>query len=176
MATTGGLERIDLGADLRVRRGDGEPIVLRPRRSYFPARDAGAGAVSRYFDGEATSEVGLDLGLRRDLWTVVSPDIATLLEISRRGDKVFADASALDEGVRSAALGQALQALVTRYRDDAPPATFRVLVSPLVTWIWVGALVVIAGGLIAVWPAPARAPQRVRAGYAARVARELGRA
>ena len=50
------------------------------------------------------------------------------------------------------------------------------LVSPLVTWIWVGALIVFAGGLIALWPAPAgRAPPR-RGGYAARLARELGRA
>ncbi len=35
---------------------------------------------------------------------------------------------------------------------------FRVLVSPLVTWIWLGALVVFAGGLIALWPAPAGRP------------------
>ena len=45
------------------------------------------------------------------------------------------------------------------------------------TWIWIGGLIVFAGGLIALWPAPdaARAPRRA-AGYAARVARELGRA
>jgi cytochrome c-type biogenesis protein CcmF len=50
-----------------------------------------------------------------------------------------------------------------------------VLVSPLVTWIWLGALVVFAGGLIALWPAPAGS-RRLASTYAARVARELSRA
>ena len=62
-------------------------------------------------------------------------------------------------------------------RHDPPPATFRIIVSPLVTWIWLGALIVFAGGLIALWPAPARRRAPPRAGAApARVARELGRA
>jgi cytochrome c-type biogenesis protein CcmF len=65
--------------------------------------------------------------------------------------------------------------MVASYRDSAPPATFRTLVSPLVTWIWLGALVVFAGGLISLWPVPEGARRRVRAGYAARVAREVGR-
>jgi cytochrome c biogenesis factor len=51
-----------------------------------------------------------------------------------------------------------------------------VIVSPLVTWIWAGALIVFAGGLIAIWPQPAGATRRVRAPEAARLARELGRA
>jgi cytochrome c-type biogenesis protein CcmF len=45
-----------------------------------------------------------------------------------------------------------------------------------VTWIWLGGLIVFAGGLIALWPAPDAGRRRVTAGYAARVARELGRA
>jgi cytochrome c-type biogenesis protein CcmF len=176
VAPNGSLEKIDLGAELRVRRGSGEPIRLSPERSYFPAGDPSLGPVSRYFEGEATSEVGLRSGLRRDLWTVVSPDIAGLVRIARRGDEVFRQAGSLPREQRAAALGEALRRLVARYRDEAAPATFRVLVSPLVTWIWVGALIVFGGGLIALWPAPAGAVRRVRAGYAARVARELGRA
>ena len=62
------------------------------------------------------------------------------------------------------------------YARNPPPATFRVIVSPLVTWIWLGALIVFPGGLIALWPAPRARRGRCAAGYAARVARELGRA
>jgi cytochrome c-type biogenesis protein CcmF len=45
-------------------------------------------------------------------------------------------------------------------------------VSPLVTWIWIGALVVLLGGLIALWPSPRAVRRRVTAVYAARVGRE----
>jgi cytochrome c biogenesis factor len=51
-------------------------------------------------------------------------------------------------------------------------------VSPLVTWIWLGALIVLAGGLGAIsggLGAVSR-PRMVRAKQAARVASELGRA
>ena len=44
------------------------------------------------------------------------------------------------------------------------------------SWIWIGALIVFAGGLIALWPPARRAPRPVAARYAARVAQELGRA
>ena len=74
------------------------------------------------------------------------------------------------------ALGEALRRMVQRYRSDPAPVTFRVLVSPLVTWIWLGALIIFGGGLITIWPAPASIRQRVGATYAARLGRELGRA
>jgi cytochrome c-type biogenesis protein CcmF len=176
VAPNGSLEKIDIGARLRVRRDGGEPFALRPERSYFPSSNPQLGALSRYFEGEATSEVGLRSGFRRDLWTVVSPDIDPLIAIARRGDEVFRQAGSLPRSERAAALGEALRRMVARYRAEAAPATFRVLVSPLVTWIWLGALIVFTGGLIALWPVPAGAPRRVMAGYAARVARELGRA
>ncbi len=35
-------------------------------------------------------------------------------------------------------------------------ATFRLIASPLVAWIWLGGLIVFAGGLIALSPAPGR--------------------
>jgi cytochrome c-type biogenesis protein CcmF len=176
VAPGGSLEKIELGAELRVRRGDGKPAIVHTERSYFPSNSAKLGALSRYFDGEATSEVGLRAGLRRDFWAVVSPDIAPLEAVMRRGDAVFRRAQALPEAERSAALAEALRRLVARYRADARPATFRVLVSPLVTWIWLGSLIVFTGGLIALWPAPLRAVRRVRAGYAPPAARGLERA
>ncbi|MEZ5122445.1 MAG: hypothetical protein R2736_12855 [Solirubrobacterales bacterium] len=62
------------------------------------------------------------------------------------------------------------------YERTAPPATFRVINSPLVFWIWAGSLIVFAGGLIALWPAPDAARRRATAGLKARVAQDLGRA
>ena len=47
------------------------------------------------------------------------------------------------------------------------------LVSPMVTWIWVGALIAFLGGLIALWPPPGGATRRARSTYAARVGREV---
>ena len=67
--------------------------------------------MSRYFEGEATSEVGLQSGLRRDFWTAVAPDTALLDDTIKRGDRVFAAAR---QAARGGALGGA--------RRDAAPA------------------------------------------------------
>ena len=92
------------------------------------------------------------------------------------GDRVFTAAKSLPEDQRGILLAQALNGLTHSYVANPPPATFRLIVSPLVSWIWIGALIVFCGGLIALWPAPRRAPRPVAARYAARVAQELGRA
>ena len=180
IATTsdGSLEKIAFGSVLDVRR-DGEHVAtLRPERGFYPSRDVeGLGAVGRFFEGEATSEIGLKAGLQRDVWAAMSPDIQTLLPIIERGDEVFADAAGgLPPQAEAALLGQALTGLVDRYVSDPPPATFRMITSPMVTWIWIGSLIVFGGGLIALWPAPDAARRRVTARYAARVAQDLGRA
>ncbi len=77
-ASNGRLEKIDLGAVLKVSR-DGKPLgTLRTEKSYFPTADPNLGPVSRFFEGEATSEVALDAGWRRDVWTSIAPDTARL--------------------------------------------------------------------------------------------------
>ena len=180
IATTadGSLEKIAFGSVLDVRR-DGEHVTtLRPERGFYPSRDVeGLGAVGRFFEGEATSEIGLKAGLQRDVWVAMSPDIQALLPIIEQGDEVFAGAAGgLPPQAEAALLGQALTGLVDRYVSDPPPATFRMITSPMVTWIWIGSLIVFGGGLIALWPAPDAARRRVTARYAARVAQDLGRA
>jgi cytochrome c-type biogenesis protein CcmF len=172
-APNGRLERIDLGADLRLAR-DGSPVsTLHTHKSYFPSSAPILGAVSRFFEGEATSEVGLRAGLGRDVWSAVSPDTDRLRPVITQGDKVFAGPGArLSEADREMYLGETLRGLTTRYTENPPPATFRLLVSPMVQWIWIGALIVFAGGLIAIWPPPRTAGSRARAAYAARVGRE----
>jgi cytochrome c-type biogenesis protein CcmF len=168
---TAGLEaeKVSLGAVLNVRKDGRRVAVLRPTRGYYPAAMPGAGAVRRYFEGQATSEVGLKAGLRRDLWTAVEPDLGPLRRFVADADRRFSDAGPDVQGLLVAAIAE-------RYRRVPPPATFRLIVSPLVTWIWVGAMIVIAGALIALWPAPLAARRRARARYAARVARQPGRA
>jgi cytochrome c-type biogenesis protein CcmF len=174
-ASNGRLERIDFGAVLRVTRGGGEPTILRTQRSFFPSAAPMLGPLSRFFEGEATSEVGLQAGLRRDVWASIAPDTRRLAPRVEEGDKVFAQADesgALTAGERDAFMAQALRGLVRSYVDDPPPATFRLLVSPMVTWIWIGAVLAFLGGLIALWPSPRAVGRRVTAVYAARVGRE----
>ncbi len=52
---------------------------------------------------------------------------------------------------------------VVRGTNPRPVATFRILVNPLVPWIWLGGFIMAVGTLIALWPAaepPRRAPAR----------------
>jgi cytochrome c-type biogenesis protein CcmF len=171
------LEKISFGAVVDVRRDGRHVTTLRPERGYYPSRDVdGLGPVGRFFEGEATSEVGLRAGVRRDIWTAMTPDIRRLMPTIQEGDRVFSAARGkLAPELEGQALGAALNGLVEKYLADRPEATFRVITSPLVTWIWIGAIVVFLGGLIALWPGPDAARRRVTARYAARVAEDLGR-
>ncbi|HEY0344040.1 MAG TPA: cytochrome c-type biogenesis CcmF C-terminal domain-containing protein [Solirubrobacteraceae bacterium] len=171
----GSLEKISFGSVVEVRRDGRHVTTLRPERGYFPSRDQAAlGALGRFFEGEATSEIGLQAGLRRDIWTAMTPDIRALLPIIQQGDEVFgAAAGKLPPAAEAAALGTALRGLVDRYVANPPPATFRIITSPLVTWIWLGAIIVFGGALIALWPGGDAPGRRVRARYAARVAEDV---
>jgi cytochrome c-type biogenesis protein CcmF len=174
----GDLEKISFGAVLDVKKNGKHLTTLRPSKAYFPSQDeTNLGPIGRFFEGDATSEVGMKAGLRRDLWTAMSPDISKMRPIIDKGDKAFAGIEGkVPPKTQAIFLGQALNGLVQRYRNQPPPASFRMISSPLVAWIWIGGLVVFTGGLIALWPAGDPARGRVRGRYAARVARELGRA
>ena len=159
---------ISFGAILTARKGD-ERLTLHPSRNFYPSRDASKGAIGRYFEGEATSEVDVRWGLTRDLWTAVRPDVSELEESIREANAKFSNASGEVQGIVIAAIAE-------RYRQRPPPATFRALVSPLVSWIWIGGAIVLLGALIAVWPSPEARLRRVRSLYSARLAKELSRA
>jgi hypothetical protein len=159
-------ERIDFGAVLAVS-CDGERIAtLRPERSYFPSQQVAMGPVGRFFGGESTSEVGSQSNLRRDIWVAMQPDLRFLNGPIRRANRRFASSPDRVQAVVIAALTQL-------YVARAPAATFRVIVNPLVTWIWIGGLIVLCGALVALWPGgPSR--RTVSSAHAARLGRELG--
>jgi cytochrome c-type biogenesis protein CcmF len=171
------------GAVLSVKQDGEDSTVLRPTRRYFRPTGVEVGMIGSFFDGEATSEIGLKAGLRSDLWTAVEPDISGVRRRVRAADEGFRAcvrgapgtppqceavsrlmrAAAADPALGPVALAQisALQAataerLAESYLDDGAPATFRVIVDPLVTWIWIGALIALAGALVAIWPARSR--------------------
>ena len=159
---------ISFGAVLDVRK-DGEHFVMRPLRNYYASGDPSLGTISRFFEGEATSEVDVRWGLTRDFWMAVRPDIGSLDAQIREADEKFADSPGDVQALIVAALAE-------RYRSDPPPAAFRAIASPLVVWIWIGGAIAVLGALIAAWPSPEARLRRVRSLYSARLGRELSRA
>jgi cytochrome c-type biogenesis protein CcmF len=159
---------ISFGAVLDVRK-DGEHFVMRPLRNYYASGDPSLGTISRFFEGEATSEVDVRWGIRRDFWMAVRPDIGSLDAQIQEADEKFADSPGDVQALIVAALAE-------RYRSDPPPAAFRAIASPLVVWIWIGGAIAVLGALIAAWPSPEARLRRVRSLYSARLGRELSRA
>jgi cytochrome c-type biogenesis protein CcmF len=150
-------ERISLGAVLDVSKRGRHVATLTPSRSYYTSLDERSlGRIGRFFNGDSTSELGLRAGLGRDIWTAVQPDLTPFERDIRAADRRYPGANAALEGFL-------VSTIVTRYVHSATPAQFRLIVSPLVTWIWIGGMVVVGGALIAIWPAPAAARRRVLA-------------
>jgi cytochrome c-type biogenesis protein CcmF len=173
-ASNGRLERIAFGAQLAVSKNGGAPKPLRTSKDYFPSQDSSLGPVSRFFDGETTTEVGLDASLRNDVWAAVAPDIAKLRPRIDEGDRLF-DKAADDLTVQQSNefLALALRGLTNGYTQSPPPARFRLEVNPMVSWIWIGGLIVLLGGFIAGWPPPRGLARTVSARYAARVGTDV---
>jgi cytochrome c-type biogenesis protein CcmF len=176
-------EKFTFGQVLRVQR-DGEYVTtLRPSRRFFRPTGQGPGRISSFFAGEATSEVGLRAGLGGDLWVASQPDVGGVQRRARAADRGFEAcvggapgtprqckavgtlmrAAAADPSLQPAALAQLtkLQDLTAErvarsYLTEGAPTTFRVIVNPLVAWIWVGGLIALSGAVIALWPSRGR--------------------
>jgi cytochrome c-type biogenesis protein CcmF len=138
-------ERISFGAMLDVRRDGKRFATLHPSRNYYRGNDPSAGPIGRFFEGESTSEVGLRAGAGRDLWTAMQPDLSALEPRISEADRRFG-AAGLD------VQGLAIVAIARGYANDPPPATFRVIVNPMVSWMWIGALIALSGALLGLWP------------------------
>jgi cytochrome c-type biogenesis protein CcmF len=161
-----GAQRISLGAVLDVSKAGKHVTTLRTSRGFYPSQDASLGVIGRFFGGEADSDVGLKTGLTRDIWTVANPDLTPLQPLINRGNQVFQ--SALTQAMATFASrhitaaqaqqelaplwqerNQAVTEIAARYVSHPWPVDFLLIVSPLVMWIWLGALIIAAGGLIA---------------------------
>jgi cytochrome c-type biogenesis protein CcmF len=166
------------GAVLRVEK-DGETFTLHPTRRFYRPTGGTAPTIAGYFSGESDSNIGLKAGAGSDFWTAIQPLITTVQRRAAAADRGFRAcvsaapgtppqckalsrlmrAAAADPRLSSVALSQieSLQMTTARrlarsYLADAAPAVFRVIVNPLVTWIWIGGLIALAGALLALWP------------------------
>ena len=156
------------GAVLQVDH-DGQRLeTLYPTRRYH-LNTGTTRSIRGYFEGEATSEVGLKAGLFSDFWVALEPDTGLVQKRARVADQRFAaymrqkvlPAIQRDPSQAGALTKQLIKVqdlatdeIIQEYVDpvNATPVTFRIIVSPMVTWIWIGALIAILGAAFAVWP------------------------
>jgi cytochrome c-type biogenesis protein CcmF len=196
-------EALTFGAVINVERGGKQFALLSPTRRFFRPTGAPTRTIGSFFEGEATSEVGLKSSARSDFWTAVQPNISGVQRKVRAADRGFRDCirgapgtppeclavnslmrnAAADPSLRPLALAQIndLQSrtadqLARGYLAEGAAATFRVIVNPLVTWMWIGGLIALAGALIAIWPTPGAGRRRVSSFEGARLGRGFSRA
>src|SRR5438270_220205 len=166
---TASAEKLSFGAVLDVSKHGKHVKRLTTTRGFYPAQDASLGMIGRFFNGQSDSQVGLRAGATRDIWTVINPDLSPLQSLIAQGNRVFATAAAqamarvakLPPGQAQAALSplwtardRAIAGLTARFVTHPWPVNFLLIVPPVVTWTWVGALIIAAGGLLALWPLP----------------------
>jgi cytochrome c-type biogenesis protein CcmF len=167
------------GAVLRVE-DDGGAFTVHPTRNFYRPTGVPGGGISSYFGGESDSEIALEAGLGEDFWSANQPNIAGLQRHARAADTGFEKCVGGGPGVppQCRAVGNLMRAalatpalrpqaleriedlqlatakqIAAGYVSEGAPTTFRVIVNPLATWIWIGGLIALAGALIALWPA-----------------------
>jgi cytochrome c-type biogenesis protein CcmF len=116
--------------------------------------------------------VGLKSGPLQDIWTAINPNVSALQGLINQGDARFTkfldDAMAMPAAQRIRALSElyslrdlAIRGLAQRFVSHPWAPTFLFIVSPMVTWLWAGALIAAFGGLLALWPFPPPRRRRV---------------
>jgi cytochrome c-type biogenesis protein CcmF len=162
---TASAEKISLGAWLGVARNGHRVATLHTSYGLYASQNA-LSPIGRFFDGASTeSRVGLQSGLTKDIWTVIKPNIAPLGPLVARGDAVLG--KALDDALKQPPAARqralnllyqardiAIRGIAERFVTHPWKATFLLIVSPIVVWLWLGAIIAAFGGLIALWPLP----------------------
>jgi cytochrome c-type biogenesis protein CcmF len=150
---------LNVGAVLRVTKDGRYITTLRPSEDFYESQEESQGSVGHLIGGQAVSSVGIDASLTRDIWSAIQPEIETpkLKHIIEVGNKTI-PFSRPDEGLF------VIDFLAHEYLKHPPPAQFRLIVSPLIMWIWLGGLIVFGGGLLALSPSPGALRRRVALG------------
>ncbi|MEO8967325.1 MAG: cytochrome c-type biogenesis CcmF C-terminal domain-containing protein, partial [Solirubrobacteraceae bacterium] len=164
-------EKLSFGAWLAVARNGRRVATLHTSYGLYASQDTLA-PIGRFFnvnDGASTeTTVGLQSGLTKDIWTAIHPNITQLGPLVARGDavlgKALTDALGQPPAVRQRDLNFfyqardiAIRGIAQRFVSHPWKSTFMLIVSPIVVWLWLGAIIAALGGLIALWPlAPPR--------------------
>jgi cytochrome c-type biogenesis protein CcmF len=171
-------QKIGFGAVLDVTKGGKHVTTVTTVRNFYPSQNPTDGLIGKFFDtSNADSEVGLDQNLRRNIWTVINAQPTPLAPLINKGNSVFAayapqvmtKAAKLPSGQAQSAMNGlwaerdlAVSEIARRFVTHPWPTEFLLIVAPLVSWIWLGALIIGLGGLIALWPVPSFARRRAR--------------
>jgi cytochrome c-type biogenesis protein CcmF len=150
---------LNVGAVLLVTKDGHYVTTLRPSEDFYESQEESQGSVGHLIGGQPVSNVGIDASLTRDVWSAIAPELETprLKHIIEVGNRTI-PFSRPDEGLF------VIDFLAHEYLQHPPPAQFRLLVSPLLMWIWLGGVIVFAGGLLALSPSPGALRRRVALG------------
>jgi cytochrome c-type biogenesis protein CcmF len=163
-------QKVSFGGDLAVTKGGRRVTTLHTTYGLYASQDP-LHPVGRFLntsDGAQTeSRVGLDSGALRDLWVVISPNLGRLQGLVSQGDAQISKALVAAQKLPPAQQAQQLNTifqlrdilineLAQRFVTHPWASTFLIEVSPLVMWLWIGAIIAALGGLIALWPVPRR--------------------
>jgi cytochrome c-type biogenesis protein CcmF len=162
---------MSIGAVLNVTKHGKYVATLTPAEDFYDSGEPGQGSVGHLIGGQPVSQVSMNAGVTRDVWSAIAPEIDTprLKRIIEIGNKTIPLVRP-DEGMI------ALAVMEREYLKAPPPTEFHLIVSPLVMWIWIGGMIVAGGGLIALWPAPSVVGHRIRVLARGRAAEGLARA
>jgi cytochrome c-type biogenesis protein CcmF len=151
---------------LAVSKGGHRVTTLTTSYGLYPSLDP-MHPIGRFFNGSSESRVGLDAGVLRDLWVVIAPNVTPLQGLISTGDvkiaKALLSVQSLPAAQQASQVNTIFQLrdilineLAQRFVSHPWKTQFLMEVSPLVTWLWLGAIIAAFGGLIALWPVPRR--------------------
>ena len=159
-------QKISFGAVLAVSKGGHRVTTLTTSYGLYPSLDP-MHPVGRFFNGSSESRVGLDAGALRDVWVVIAPNVTPLQHLISTGDvkiaKALLSVQSLPAAQQASELDTIFQLrdilineLAQQFVNHPWKTQFLMEVSPLVTWLWMGAIIAGCGGLVALWPVPRR--------------------
>ncbi|MGO9884117.1 MAG: heme lyase CcmF/NrfE family subunit [Solirubrobacteraceae bacterium] len=162
---TASAQKLTFGAIIAVSSGGKLVTTLHTSYGLYPSQDPTQGPIGRFFNGSSESRVGLHAGLLSDIWTDINPNVTPLQPLIAKGDATFQPA--IDNALKEPPAAQAkalafiyserdlaIEELTQQFVNHPWSSTFLLIVSPLVTWLWLGAVIAALGGLIALWPLP----------------------